>query len=432
MERLEKVLSRLKEYGLILSAKKCSFLQTKVKNVGHIVSESGIEADPEKTEKIAHWPTPTCPNEVRQFLGFAGYYRRFVKDFAKIVKPLNEVMPDPTISKGKRKKHKSARVWKWGPEQETAFQLIRKLLSTPPVLGYADYSLPFELHTDASGHGLGSVLYQIQDGRPCVISYASRGLNKAERNYSAHKLEFLALKWAVCDKFQDYLYGHKFTVMTDNNPLTYVLTSAKLDATGHRWLSALSSFDFSITYRSGKSNADADGLSRLPGLQEQDADVEIVNESVQAICESISIQSFAECLCCSTAVLNSNGDVQGQELNSFTGEDWKNAQEKDPVLRMWIQFVRKGHKPRKELLPLTRAHTAIFKTFDKLTLIKDVLYRKTTIDEQFRYQLVLPSEYISKVLKGLHNDVGQPGRDRTLSLLHDRFYWPYMKNDVED
>lgn len=125
------------------------------------------------------------------------------------------------------------------------------------------------MHTDASLHGLGAALYQEQDGQLRVITYASRGLSNCERRYPVHKLEFLALKWAVTDKFFDFLYGAKFVVMTDNNPLTYMLTSAKLDAAGHRWLAALSSFDFSIEYRAGKRNQDADGLSRRPHTQNE-------------------------------------------------------------------------------------------------------------------------------------------------------------------
>jgi hypothetical protein len=142
------------------------------------------------------------------------------------------------------------------------------------------------LHTDASHHGLGAVLYQEQGGQKWVISYASRGLTKAEKNYPAHKLEFLALKWAVCDKFKDYLLGNKTTVLTDNNPLTYVLTTAKLDSTGHRWLAALANFDLNIQYRAGKRNADADGLSRLT----EQTDTSISNNPLKAFCESIQLQ----------------------------------------------------------------------------------------------------------------------------------------------
>ena len=103
---------------------------------------------------------------------------------------------------------------------------MKDALSSQPVLGYADYNLPFELHTDASSKGLGAVLYQKQDGKMRVISYASRGLKRSEKNYPAAKLEFLALKWAVSEKLHDYLYGTKFTVVTDNNPLTYALSKA--------------------------------------------------------------------------------------------------------------------------------------------------------------------------------------------------------------
>ena len=130
-------------------------------------------------------------------------------------------------------------------------------------MAYANYKKPFKLHTDASTSGLGGVLYQQQDGIGRIIAYASRSLKPAERNYPAHKLEFLALKWVITDKFHDDLYGASFEVVTDNNPLTYVLTSAKLDATGHRWVAALANYNFSLTYRSGKLNKDADGLSRL-------------------------------------------------------------------------------------------------------------------------------------------------------------------------
>lgn len=120
------------------------------------------------------------------------------------------------------------------------------------------------LHTDASTTRLGVAPYQEQEGVLRVIAYASRGLSKSEAWYPAYKLEFLALKWAVTKKICDYLYGSSFKVITDSNPLTYVLTSAKLDATNNRWLSALSTFSFTLQYRPVKSNLDADALSRRP------------------------------------------------------------------------------------------------------------------------------------------------------------------------
>ena len=133
-----------------------------------------------------------------------------------------------------------------------------------PVLDYANYQKPFKLHTDASENGLGAVLYQKQDDdTEHVIAYASRTLSKSERNYDTHKLEFLALKWSITERFHEYLYGGHFEVYTDNNPLTYILTTAKLDAIGQRWVASLANHNFKIFYKSGKLNVEADALSRI-------------------------------------------------------------------------------------------------------------------------------------------------------------------------
>ena len=150
-------------------------------------------------------------------------------------------------------------------------------------MAYADFKSPFILHTDASGDGLEAVLYQDQDCQRRVIAYASRSLSKSERNYPVHKLEFLALKWDITDKFHEYLYGAEFQVFTDNNPLTYVLTTAKMDATGHRWVAALSNYTFSIIYKPGKANRDNDALSRIKWSEA----VELPSQSVHAVCEGV-------------------------------------------------------------------------------------------------------------------------------------------------
>ena len=208
-----------------------------MKYVGNIVSEEGIEPDPDKINKVQQWPRPTNPDEVRQFLGFVGYYRRFIEGFSNIARPLNNLLPG---SKKKSRKGSKPRPlpasWTWGPEQEVAFNTPKEKITTYPILGFPDCTLPYELHTDASSNRIGAVLYQTQDNIKRVIAYASRSLSKSERNYPVHKLEFLALKWSVCEKFRDYLIGTTFTALTDNNPLTYVLSSAKLDATSQRWV----------------------------------------------------------------------------------------------------------------------------------------------------------------------------------------------------
>ena len=127
---------------------------------------------------------------------------------------------------------------------------MKDLCTSTPVLAYADYKKPFQLQTDASDLGFGAVLYQKDDeGHQRVIAYASRRLSQTEHNYPAHKLEFLALKLAITDRFHEYLHGGQFDVYTDNNPLTYILTSSKLDTKGQRWVASLTNYDFRIFFQ---------------------------------------------------------------------------------------------------------------------------------------------------------------------------------------
>lgn len=293
--RLIKVLNRLKEYGLKLSPEKCKFFQTSVRYLGHVVSRNGVETDPEKVKALQTWPVPTDLKELRSFLGFAGYYRRFIKSYSNLVKPLTNLTSGyPPLRKGIKPKANTPQYHdprkpfgeRWTPECEQAFRAIIERLTTAPILGFADPKLPYTLHTDASTMGLGAALYQEQEGQMRVIAYASRGLSKSESRYPAHKLEFLALKWAVTEKFSDYLYGSQFMVVTDSNPLTYVLSTAKLDAMSYRWLAALSTFNFQLQYRAGKLNSDADDLSRRPHG-------ELLNDTVSQK-EQERIQRFTE------------------------------------------------------------------------------------------------------------------------------------------
>lgn len=358
--RLLKVLQRLKEYGLKLSPEKCKFFQNSVKYLGHIVSQHGVETDPDKIEALKSWPTPRNLKELRSFLGFSGYYRRFVQDYSKIVKPLNDLTAGyPPLRKSHIKgKEKGINYFhpkepfgeRWTAACQQAFDGIIGKLTSAPVLGFANPKLPYVLHTDASTTGLGAALYQEQEGRLRVIAFASRGLTKSEARYPAHKLEFLALKWSVTEKFSDYLYGTEFTAVTDSNPLTYLLTSAKLDATSYRWLSALSTYSFKLQYRAGKRNHDADGLSRRPHgalkddslsqkererirqfalqhLVEADCDSseEVLPTAVQAICERHQVSQInsvhKEGLCPPVTLIESLALHSDAMPSSFQSED---------------------------------------------------------------------------------------------------------------
>ena len=230
LHRLQAVFNKLKSAGLKFKPSKCDLVKQQINYMGHVVSKEGVSTDPEKIKAVTEWPQPNTVTEVRSFLGFVSYYRRFIPNFSKVAKPLNKLLQNLEGTPSQKKKFKVY----WGLEQQEVFETLQRLCTESPILAYADFKAPFVLCTDASGDGLGAVLDQVQDGQKRVIAYASQSLSRSERNYSVHKLEFLALKWAITDKFHEYLYGSEFQVYTDNNLLTYVLTTAKLDATGHR------------------------------------------------------------------------------------------------------------------------------------------------------------------------------------------------------
>ena len=215
VHRLRAVFNKLKAASLKLKPSKSDLFKKEIKYLGHMVSQEGVSTDPDKIKSVTEWPQPTTVTEVRSFLGFVSYYRRFIPNFSKVAKPLNTLLQNLEGIPSQKKKFKV----RWGPEQQEAFETLQRLCTESSILAYADFKAPFTLHTDASGDGLGAVLYQVQEAKKRVIAYASQSLTRSERNYPVHKLEFLALKWAITDKFHKYLYGSQFQVYTDNNPL---------------------------------------------------------------------------------------------------------------------------------------------------------------------------------------------------------------------
>ena len=208
VQTLEAVFKRLKVNNLKLKVSKCEFFKREVTYLGHIVSEGGIQTDPSKIDAVKTWPVRKTVKAVRMFLGLTGYYRRFVHGYASVVRPINDLLFGHPTNKTAVKCRKPANkptTFVWGQEQQEAFQSVIDRLTQPPVLTYAGYRFPFNLHTDASTTG--AVLYQTQNGKDHVVSYTSRSLKPAERNYPAHKLEVLALKWTLTDKFEPQKYG---------------------------------------------------------------------------------------------------------------------------------------------------------------------------------------------------------------------------------
>lgn len=185
----------------------------------------------------------------------------------------------------------------------------------------------------------------------------------------------MALKWATCEKFPDYLYGGTFKVYTDNNPLTYVLTSAKLDTTSQRWIADLASFNFEILYRPGKLNADADGLSRIPNQEI------ITSDSIKTICNSIRNSGpYVKCSSISSSAVDNQPDLTDQ-----TEIDVRRHQYNDPVLRFCLPYVRDGYKPEKHV----QYHALLHKNFEKLRLRDKILIRETVVNENKKNQIII-------------------------------------------
>ncbi len=412
LDRLGNVFSRLKEHGLKLKASKCVFFRQEVKYLGHIINQHGIRTDPDKVSAVQNWPVPSNLKELRKFLGFTGFYRKFVRNYAQIARPLYSLM---------KAENSKAKFFPWGEKEQASFDLLIQKLTSSPTLGYADYSREFVLHTDASQDGLGAVLYQDQAEGRKVIAFASRSLSSSEQKYPAHKLEFLALKWAVCDKFKDYLYGQKFTVFTDSNPLTYVLSTAKLDATGHRWLAELGTYHFDIKYRCGKSNIDADALSRIHCSHQEE--VEVPESLTYAVCNSQSVPGV-ETLLVDPAVIDC---LSESNLQSKSADEWRKHQRSDKVLCEVIDLLEKGVKSSGNV-----EVAAFLKQSKQLVFRHGVLYRKRIVHGEETFQLVLPLSFRTQALAGVHDQVGHMGRDRTLDLLQCRFFWPGMTRSVED
>ena len=329
----------------------------------------------------------------------------------------------------------------WTEAAASAFEHLKKLCTSNPILAYPDYKLPFVLHTDSSSEGLGAVLYQKQNGKLRVIAYASRSVSKSESHYPAHKLEFLALKWAVCEKFHEYLYGsNMFEVYTDNNPLTYVLTSAKLDACGQRWVAKLANYNFTIKYKCGLSNIEADALSRiswpevLADSEDLDVDLNCMDTHVvnAILTGSRSKSSLIESVSCSSKIIPPELSL---DSDSSANIDWMKEQRADPNLTVIIKLIESGQLQKRKLHGKdTHEVKSILRIRKSLILVKDILYRKTYTDnsssKRILWQLVVPKAYRSRALAGCHDDVGHQGRMRTLSLLRERFFWPGMQTEA--
>ena len=238
-----RLMDRLIEANLSLQPDKCEYL-------GHIISEEGVRPGPKKLETVKLFPQPRTAKNIRQFLGLTGYYRRFIKNFSKIAKPMSDLT-------------RKDRRFEWTIKQHNAFETLRDALCEEPILQYPDFDKPFIITTDASGYAVGAVLSQGEIGKYLPIANASRILNEAETRYAPTERELLALIYAV-QHFRTYVYGKRFSLVMDHKSLEWLHTLDNPAFRLMRWKIKLAECDYKIIYKPGRYNTNADALSRNP------------------------------------------------------------------------------------------------------------------------------------------------------------------------
>ena len=356
-------------------------------------------------------------------------------------------MPLYDLTSGDNKDKKSEHV-DLSPEALEAFDHLKAACLQAPILAFLDFDKPFLLEMDASRGGLGAVLSQKQaDGRYHPIAYASCVMNETEQRYHSNKQEFLALKWVVTEQFHEYLspYGknqNEFVVCTNNNPLTYIFSSANLDAAGQHWVAHLASYNFSLEYQKGKDNTVANFLSqmneRLPDEEVQEYLNKIPYPGVKAVLNNaiMPIKEHAEqgvwpSSDCQDVCQKETVEARPARLATTNVTDWKLEQKEDPVLYQVVKHLRVPHETFKAALHKVldkKATAAYVKVKEQLLIKNGLLYCKTRQGQagEIVFQFVVPQRHRSTTLDGCHQEAAHQGQRRSTTLMQECFWWPGM------
>ena len=446
IQRLRTVLQRLRDAGLKLSPKKCVLLQRSVPFLGHVVSDQGVSTDPKKIDAVRNWPLPRTAKDVKSYLGLCSYYRRFVRGFADIARPLYKLTEEQ-------------REFRWTSECEDAFRRLQSLLTTSPILAFPTVDGSFILDTDASNTGLGVVLSQIQKGEEKVIAFHSKSLSKSERNYCVTRKELLAVIVAV-KTYHHYLCGRQFLIRTDHRALKWLLKFKNPDGQVARWLELLGTYDFKIEHRAGVHHGNADALSRRPCGDCRYCDR--LEQKREPALEEGSNTSSDVIPCCALQgpdkPMGGNGRTQPdpnsapRSQQNLTGSDsskqacvamgnrsdFRTSQLADDDLRKVITWKESGSSrpPWEKVSIENKSIKASWSQWERLSLRDGVLYRRweSEAGDEVRWQLVIPSSLRKDVLHKLHTKetAGHLGIKKTLGRVKERFFWPGSTKDVKD
>jgi len=402
-KRLRDVLERFRQANLKLKPSKCSFLQTEIKYLGHIISSDGLKTDPSKISAVKNWPVPKTKDELHSFLGLCGYYRSFIKNFSFTVEPLQKLMVTKTFN--------------WSKDEDTAFNILKTKLCTSPILALPIKTGKFILDTDASHGCIGAVLSQIQDGREHVIAYASNRLTKCQKNYCVTRKELLAAHHYI-QHFKHYLIGSSFLLRSDHKALQWLLDWKRPNTSQYcLWKADLERFSFDIEHRKGSEHINADALSRIPQCGQCEIKHENPKErrNTKLINEEIEVKSLEE-----------------ERVLMFKLEDrLAIEQQKDEELvtiKKWLHSEGRCNDPSGNKIILNKYGRLIFKKADNLRIKGDALYLLTKNE----YKLIVPKHLKMELLRKYHEFNSHLGIKKCTRLLEERFYWPGMDVEIKD
>lgn len=394
LQRLKQVFERLLQVNLKLKPSKCAFLRRSVEFLGFSISADGIKTDNRKIQAIIDWPIPKKLREVRGFLGLCGYYRKFVDNFSDIAAPLHALT-------------KKNVQFSWSEGCQISFDALKKKLTEAPILALPCDNGDYVLDTDASDHGIGAVLSQIQDGKERVICYASRLYSAAEKRYCVTRKELLAVVYFV-KNFRQYLLGRSFILRTDHSALQWLRRTPEPIGQQGRWLEILEEYNFTVEHRPGAKHANADAMSRRP-------------------CRQCGQCGEVESECRNTVNVNTVGLIC-QIQSDWAPEALSTAQAQDPDIGPIQRALTEGSsKPEwEEMLPCSQETKTYWTQWESLSLLDNVLYRRHIRKDGLEFrQLVAPPKYRSEIMRQAHAGftAGHMGERRTLDQVRRRAYW---------